>query len=180
MPIKITVYAAENFNEETNEFIAGDSHEVIFEHSLASLSKWESIWEKPFLSGDDRTPEEMVSYMECMVINDSSPDLLYLLTQEDVNNISKYINAKSTATWFSDSGANRPSLEVITAELIYYWMNVAKIPIECENWHLNRLITLIRVHSAKNEPPKKKSRAQLAAERNALNEKRLAELGTTG
>lgn len=179
--LELTVYEPELFDDEKQEFVQGKAHTLKLEHSLVSLSKWESIWEKPFLGSDDRTPEEVLSYVECMLVDcEFPPGFMSMIDETVMRTISDYINSKMTATWFSDNGSGRPNREIITAELIYYWMNVAKIPIECERWHLNKLITLIRVHSAKNEPPKKKSQSQLAAERRALNEKRLAEMGTTG
>lgn len=179
--LTITVRDPELFDDEKQEFILGKAYEVELEHSLASLSKWESIWEKPFLTDDKKTEEESLSYIECMIISPNPPpDFLQKLTQETVSEISAYVERKQTATWFSDNPTKTPRSQTITSELIYYWMNSCQIDIEAQYWNLNRLITLIRIHSSQNEPPKKKSQSQIAEERRRLNAKRLAEMGTTG
>lgn len=109
-----------------------------------------------------------------------SEEVLSKLTQENIVDINKYIEAKMTATWFSDAPGAPKTQAVITAELIYYWMVVFQIPFECEHWHLNRLFTLIRVCNIKQEKPKKMSRSELAARNRALNAQRKAQLGTSG
>lgn len=179
--LKITVpMGAEYFDEETDEFVFPDSIELELEHSLVSLSKWESTFEKPFLDGKERSTEETLAYIEMMVVTPNFPrGFAATLPESELRKILDYINAKQTATWFKED-KSRPSRETITTELIYYWMFSLQIPIECENWHINRLMTLLRVFNIKNEPPKKMSQAQAFQQQRELNAQRRAQLGTSG
>jgi hypothetical protein len=59
-------------------------------------------------------------------------------------------------------------------------MFTAGIPIECETWHLQRLITLIRVFDAKTQKPKKMNSTEAARQRAALVAKRREEFGSRG
>lgn len=173
------------FDDERQEFIEPESFTLELEHSLVSLSKWEASWEKPFLSSDKKTFEETLSYVKAMTLTPNVPPEVYTkLTDTHVEQINKYITAKMSATWFS---APKPSpgqgKEIITAEIIYYWMIALNIPLEWENRHLERLLTLIKVCNEKNAPPDKKkrmSRQELAESRRQLNEKRKAQLKTSG
>lgn len=179
--LTITVLGEESFDEEKEEFVYPEAFELQLEHSLVSLSKWESEFEKPFLDQTERTNEEVLGYIRAMILTPDVPEeALNKLSQENVDEINKYIDAKMTATWFNDVDKNRPSREVITSELIYYWMFTAGIPIECETWHLNRLITLIKVFSAKNEKPRKMTSAEAARHRAKLVEERRKKYGTRG
>jgi hypothetical protein len=151
------------------------------EHSLVSLSKWESIYEKPFLGPKEKTPEEILGYIEAMILNPKiPPGVLSRLSLENRDEISAYIDSRQSATWFRETTSPAHSREVITSELIYYWMISCNIPFECQNWHLNRLFTLIRVFNVKNTKPTKMSRGELAARNRALNEQRKTQLGTQG
>lgn len=179
--LTIIVPGIEFFDEEEQEFIEFEETILELEHSLISLSKWESKWEKPFLTDETKSNEEALSYIECMVVTpEFPPGVISRLSSENLDLVNDYIGAKMTATWFNDSGNAPKNRETITAELIYYWMTVFNIPFECEKWHLSRLFTLIRVCNAKNEKPKDRSPAEIAAERRRLNELRKRELGTTG
>lgn len=179
--LRITIPGEEYFNEEKNEFFTINDTALELEHSLASLSKWESVWQKPFLGSDTRTSEETLGYVKAMCLDPETPEEVFLrLEQKHFDQISAYIEDKQTATWFSDLHKQSPSREVITSELIYYWMFSLQIPLECENWHLNRLFTLIKVFNAKNSPPKKMSPAEIAARNRELNEQRKAKYGTKG
>lgn len=179
--LRITVSGNEVFNEDTQEFAAHGGTVLELEHSLASLSKWESQHEKPFLGKVEKTPEEVISYVRCMIVTpDFPPGVLSELSETNFEEINAYIDAKMTATWFNEEPGAPRSREVITAELIYYWMISFQIPLECQHWHLNRLFTLIRVCNFKNAKPKKMGRAEAAARQRTLNEQRKAQLGTKG
>jgi len=179
--LKITVPGDEAFDELNLEFTTQGDVVLELEHSLVSLSKWESIFEKPFLGNDDRTTEEMVGYVKAMTLTPEVPDAVFdKLSAENIAVINEYISAKMTATWFADEPGAPKTNQVITAELIYYWMTVFQIPFECEHWHLNRLFTLIRVCNIKSAKPKKMGRAEQAARNRELNAMRKKQLGTKG
>ncbi|QED11522.1 hypothetical protein PP914_gp032 [Arthrobacter phage Qui] len=173
----------EAYDERANEFIKSPEVELELEHSLVSLSKWEAIWEKPFLGTEAKSAEETMSYVHCMTLTpDIPPEITQRLTNDHLTQINKYIDAKMSATWFNERATQgRPkSREIITSELIYYWMIAHTIPFECQYWHLNRLFTLIKVCNAKNAPEKKMSKNEMLAQRNKLNAQRKAELKTSG
>lgn len=181
--LSITINAVELFDEASQEFIATDEVTLNLEHSLVSLSKWESFWEKPFLSDKEKTDEETIDYIKCMTLNEAvSPDVYLRLSNNNIQEISKYIDAKMSATWFNESNmrSGAPNREVITSEIIYYWMISLNVPFECQYWHLNRLLTLIKVCNHKNAPAKKMGRQELNARNRALNEARKAQLNTNG
>lgn len=173
--------SVEYFNDATQEFVSTESTKLQLEHSLVSLSKWESIWEKPFLGPETKTDEEAKSYVECMLMSDEVPEGVFEeLSDDNLQEVNAYINSRMTATTFNDDKVAGTSRLVITSELIYYWMFSLTIPIDCENWHLERLFALIKVFNAKNAPAKKTSRGDLAAKRRELNAQRKAQMGTTG
>lgn len=181
--LRISLRKREVFDEETLEFKTIEPRTLRLEHSLIALSKWESKWCKPFLTSSKtqkRTPEEMIDYIRCMSLDEIEPEDLLGLTQSDLNKISEYISLPMTATTFRDDPNARPSREVVTAEIIYYWMITLGIPFECQKWHLNRLMTLIKVCSIKNAPEKKMSKKQMLSQRNALNSARRRQMNTRG
>lgn len=179
--LTITVLGTELFDEESQEFTTEGDVVLELEHSLAALSKWESIWEKPFISKEPSSSEEVLSYIECMILTPNFPrGILSKLSQKNLAEVHAYLDAKMTATWFADMPASPQSTQVITSELIYYWMFTMQIPIECENWHLSRLFTLIRIFDAKSAKPTKMSAAAIAARNRELNRQRLKQLGTEG
>lgn len=178
--LKIVVPSREMFNEETNEFFVTKEQTLSLEHSLVSISKWESKWNKPFLGKEDKTFEQTIDYIKCMTLTQNVDPLVYTsLTRDNIEAINEYIAAPMTATWFSENQRSR-SREVVTSELIYYWMIALNIPFECQKWHLNRLMTLINVCSIKNAPPKKMSKREIMNRNRALNSARRKAKGTRG
>jgi hypothetical protein len=177
----IEVPMSEGFNESTQEFVV-KSFKLELEHSLVSLSKWESFFEKPFLGKEEKTPEETFWYIkEAMTLTpDVPPEVFARLTEDNVVAIDKYISAKMSATWFAEKKQQKHSRDVITAEVIYHWMITHNIWLECENWHLNRLLTLIRVCIEKNTQPKKMSKAEMLAQQRKLNAQRRSQFGSSG
>lgn len=180
--LTITVPEGEIYNEETNEFVYTKETTLRLEHSLVSISKWESKWKKPFLGKEQKTQQETRDYVKCMTTTQNVPDEVYLcLTANNYDEIGKYIEDSRTATWFSDN-TNRPTSEVVTSELIYYWMTAFNIPFECQKWHLNRLLTLIKVCGIKNQSHdnKKMSRSAILKQNAAINKARRARSGSKG
>jgi hypothetical protein len=177
----IRVLGDEHFNNETQEFFTVGDVVLELEHSLSSLSKWESKYEKPFLGLAEKSSEEVFDYIKDMLLTpDVPPEVLGRLSQENILAINNYIDAKMTATWFSEVPNGPKSRETITAELIYYWMIQFNIPWEAQYWHLNRLFTLLKVCNVKQAAPKKMSKSEIAARNRQLNEQRKAQMGTTG
>lgn len=178
--LEIIIPGLELYNEETNEFTCYDDVKLELEHSLVSISKWESKWCKPFLDGKDKSLDEIVDYVRCMTIsNNIESDVYDRLTEENLVVINEYIGRPMTATTFNNEKKST-GREIITSEIIYYWMVSFNIPFECQYWHLNRLLTLIKVCNVKNNPPKKMSQKEILARNKALNDARKRELGTRG
>lgn len=178
--LELTIPAREFFNEETGEFLATKQTVLVLEHSLISLSKWESKWKKPFISREPKTIEESIDYIRCMTIGKVDPLVYLSIDSEVLNTINAYIDDSMTATTFSSRNDKKGKQGKITAEILYYQMTALNIPFDCEKWHLNRLLTLIHVCALKNQPPKKMSKKALANHNTALNEARRQRLGTRG
>jgi hypothetical protein len=179
--LTLTVSGGELFDEATQTFLSTEDVTLHLEHSLLSLSKWESKFLKPFLSNSSKTTEEILWYIRCMIIdNNYNENCLLHLSQSNLEEINAYINSPQSATTFGSMPESRGRGEVITAELIYYWMVAFTIPITCETWHINRLFSLIRICNIKNSKPQKGNRNEIAARNRALNEQRKQQLNTTG
>ena len=179
--LRVTIPAIELWDESKEEFINTKGQTLQLEHSLVSLSKWESKWCKPFISKDTKTEEEELDYIRCMTITQNvDPDVYKFIPNDIRKEIKEYINAPMTATWFNEDKKGKYDSEQITSELVYYWMIAQNIPFECEKWHLNRLLTLIKVCNIKNQPPKKMSKKALMSRNAALNAARRKQLNTKG
>lgn len=178
--LELTTKRHEFFNENTNEFVTVPAAHLKLEHSLLSVSKWESKWKKSFISTKELTGEMLADYVECMTIGPKPDPLVYqFLDVRTANKIRDYINDPMTATTFHGS-QGKPSREIITSELIYYWMIDAGIPFECEKWHLQRLLTLIRVCNIKGSSGKKMSKRDIMKQNSALNAARRKASGSKG
>lgn len=179
--LQITIPAREMWDERNNEFVYTNEQTLQLEHSLISLSKWESKWNKPFLSKESKTYEETLDYVKCMTLTQKvSPEIYANLTDENMRDIQRYIEAPMTATTFSEEKNTKGNREIVTSELIYYWMIALGIPLECEKWHLNRLLTLVRVCNIKNSPPKKMGKNAIMSRNASLNASRRKRLNSKG
>ena len=182
--LQLVIPEVERYDELNNIFFTIPGKTLQLEHSLVSVSKWEAKWCKPFLSKEKMSTEETIDYIRCMTITQNvNPTVYQNIDGHIIDTVMKYIDAKMTATWFTEqnnkqiSGINK---EVITSEIIYYWMIALTIPFECQKWHLNRLITLIKVCNIKNAPKNKMGKKDLISRNKALNEMRRKEYNTTG
>lgn len=177
----IIVHPPEKWDEAKEEFVYGDPFSLRLEHSLVSISKWESTWKKPFLTDTPRTNLEALDYVRCMTLNEDVDPIWYTrLSDENLSDIKQYIEDEMTATTVTlhhEKGGYKP---VITSEVIYYLMLSYNIPFECQHWHLNRLLTLIKVCQAKNSPKKKLSERELLERNRAMNEARLKQFNAKG
>lgn len=177
----IVPLSPEGWDEQKQEFVEPKTKILQLEHSLISLSKWESKWCKPFLTNADKSYEETLDYIKFMTLTPNvNPEVYDYISMENMRDINNYIGAPMTATTFSEDRNGKPSREIITSELIYYWMITLNIPFECQKWHLNRLLTLIRVCNVKNAPPKKMSKRDIISRNAALNAARRKQLNTKG
>lgn len=175
------VVGDEGFNEDTKEFVLMNPVSLSFEHSLVSLSKWESEFNKPFLTTQGHTVEEVLGYIRSMLLTpDVTSETIDKLTPADYQKLQEYINSPQSATTFGRMPKGHGPSEIITSELIYYWMVAFTIPFECETWHLSRLFNLIRICNIKNSKPEPQNTREAAMERDRINKERRARLGTRG
>ena len=182
--LKITIPGTEYFDEALNEFVTRGDVDLELEHSLASLSKWEEKHQILFMGKDEKTPTQILDYVRCMTLTPNVPDeVYYRLSDENQSAINAYMTQSATATKIFDPFA-KPTpgkqAETPSAELLYYYMIALNIPLECQYWHLNKLITLIKLTNLKSSPPKKMSKQELGNWMREQNAKRLAEQQTTG
>ena len=178
--LQVTIPEAEYFDSEKNIFIYIKQQILTLEHSLVSISKWEQKWNKPFMETDIKTHEESKDYIKCMTLTQNVDPIIYDYIPESIyREIDAYISAPMTATKFREDN-NSKNKEIITSELIYYWMITLGIPFECRKWHLNTLIALIKVCEIKNTPPKKMSKNEIMSRNAELNAKRRAAMHSKG
>lgn len=180
--LEIRVPGSEYYDEKRDLFIQVEPAILTLEHSLLSISKWESKWHKPYLTKDRKTGKEIIDYIRCMTLTQNVNPLIYNnLTEKNLQDILAYIENPMTATTFMElPGGKKRSNQIITSEIIYYWMLVYNIPFECQKWHINRLLTLVRVCNIKNEPKQNMPQNEWAAQRRELNAKRRAALNSKG
>ena len=179
--LKITIPARELFDEKTQTFLTTKEQTLQLEHSLVSLSKWESKWCKPYFTNEEKTLEETIDYIKCMTITQNvDPKIYNFLTQDNIKEINEYIGAPMTATTFNNNNQRGNSSEVVTSELIYYWMISLTIPVEFQKWHLNRLLTLIRVCNVKNAPTKKMAKGDVMRQYASVNAARRKQFNSRG
>ena len=178
--LELRVPDREAFDDATQMFITTKATTIRLEHSLVAISKWESRWKKPFLSRADKTIEETLDYIRCMTISQNvDPNIYYVLTNAEISEINAYIEDEKTATTFSND-TPRNSRQIVTSELIYYWMAAYGLPVEAQKWHLSRLMTLIRIASIENAPKKKMSKRAIMSQNKSLNAARRKALGSKG
>lgn len=181
--LQIALPAIEGWDEEKEEFvILAKEQKLALEHSLVSLSKWEMKWHKPFLTKESKTIEETLDYIRCMTLTQNvNPEVYNRIQNEHIDQVNKYIEDSMTATWFREDEKGTRNKEIITSEVIYYWMIALNIPVNFEKWHLNRLLTLIRVCNENNKPKKQKTGGrEFLSRRRALNNARKKKLNTKG
>lgn len=171
--LQITIPPTAYFDEKTDAFISTKEQVLQLEHSLVSLARWESKWCKPFIGQEDRTTEECTDYIRCMTMTQNVDPLVYSNIPPSIFEVvNKYIEAPMTATWFSDRKKGPKNREILTAEIIYYWMIALNVPFDCQKWHLNKLLALIRVCNEKNAPQKKMGKKDIYSQNRALNDAR--------
>ena len=185
MPLVLNVptETEEIWDPVSNEFVLCNPQKIVMEHSLVSISKWEAKWHKPFLDEGFATQEQLMDYLRCMTITQKVDDVVFKYIAASpslMDQITNYISDPMTATWFSEDKTTKKSREKMTSELIYYMMVAYNIPSDYQKWHLNRLLTLIRICSIKNAPPKKMSKSELRNSNRALNAARRKRLGSKG
>lgn len=179
--LSITIPATEQWDESKQEFVTTKEATIQLEHSLVSLSKWESKWHKPFLSKTEKTLEETIDYIRCMTITQNvDPKIYYCIPKDAYEQINNYIENPMSATTFREDKTHVGSREIITSEVIYYWMVALNIPFECQKWHLNRLLNLVKICNIKSQPQKKMSRRELLSQNSTLNAARRKQLNSNG
>lgn len=181
--LNLTIKKQSLYNEKENRFYdVKEDVNLELEHSLLAISKWESKWHVPFLEKKEKTREQVIDYVRCMSLDPNiSSVVFYGLSNEQLQAVSEYINDPMTATTITNyNQSSRGKAEIVTSELIYYWMNECNISKECETWHLNRLLRLIEITSIKRQPEKKMPKRGVMAQNRALNAARRAKSGSRG
>lgn len=179
--LRIDIEGSEQWDERTETFIETKPIQLMLEHSLLSISKWESKWKKPFLGRVEKSREELLDYIRCMTLTRNVPDEVYTgLTIDAINRIADYINDPMTATTFHNLGSRGGNGENVTSEIVYYWMVLFGVPFECEKWHFSRLVTLLEVCAVKNKPARKMSKREIMSRNASLNAARRAKLNSKG
>lgn len=178
----VTVPETELYDEVNEEFITLKPVTLKMEHSLLSISKWEALHHKAFLTGKKHTEDETIDYIKCMTIGDVDDSVYDRLTTENLRDILDYVDSSKTATYVPRDRIEGKTAETTTSEVLYYDMFTCGIPIECERWHLSKLLALIHVFSVKNKPAGKRtmSNRELARRNSALNAARRKKYNSKG
>lgn len=161
----------------------GDRKVVLrFEHSLLSLSKWESEFKVPFMTTRTKTPTEMFRYFECMLVPpEDDPSLVILLKPEDLETLSNYINESRTASSVPEDGKKQYDNEIVTSELIYFWLTAMRIPFHpTETWHVSRIVMLVQITGYKQQPAKRRRPREVMSDMIKENERRKKLFNTSG
>lgn len=179
--LRIVIPATESFDDSKNEFVYFKEQVLQLEHSLVSISKWESKWCTPFYAKREKTMEETIDYIKCMTITQNVNDDVYLrLTRSNIEQVLAYIEAPMTATTVTKQKSQKSNRENVTSELVYHWMIDLGIPFECQKWHINRLLTLIDIRNIKTQPPKKAGKRETVNQYAMLNEARRKQFNSRG
>lgn len=184
--LTIIIPQSEGFNEITSEFITIPETRLNLEHSLISISKWESKWHKAFLKDNNKTPEEMLYYIKCMTLNKNVDESVYnFLNHDHINKITNYMKDRQSAAYLNEAGekmlsGKSASGDVLTSDLIYYMMFSLRIPMECQKWHINRLLILIHIFNVKNSAGKKLNKRSILSSNAAINASRRKKYNTRG
>lgn len=178
--LKLDIPEIELYDETKQEFVTIAPFSLSLEHSLVSISKWESKWHKAFLENNNKTTEELKDYVRCMTLTQNvKPEFYDYVPNDIIDKINTYIDDPMTATTINSGQNKGPGRQIITSELIYYWMIQLGIPFECQKWHINRLLILIQVCSIKNDP-KKMSKRDIYSQNRSLNAARRAAMKSRG
>lgn len=185
MPFQFKIKAGELWDELNEEFISIPADKtIVIEHSLLSISKWESKWHKIYL--DDKlkmSHEETLDYIRCMTLTQNvDPNYYRLVDNSTLSEIQEYMNNPYSATFFNEipNGHSTKRSEKISSEVLYYYMFKLGIPKDCEKWHINRLQNLIRIFSIKDAPDQKMNKRQTSDYYRKLNAQRRAQFKTKG
>lgn len=178
--LELTIPTTKMFNEQTGEITVLGGGTIKLEHSLAAISKWEAIVKKPFLEQESMTAQQLLLYIKCMSEDTIDDKILAGITDKNIEDISDYISDSMTATWFKEDHKKTGGKRIVTSELIYYWMATVGIPFECDKWHFNRLMTLIRIAGEEQKPSEKMDKKALAKRNRSLNAARRAKMHSRG
>lgn len=181
MPLKLQISKHEGYNYNTEEFFSVDPQEVVLEHCLLAVARWEAKWKKPFFGEQEKTTTELLSYFSCMIMNDADENFVIALSQEQIDQIGNYIKEEQTATTITHKNQPPKSNEGLSSELLYYYLTQVPAPWDiCERWHMSRLLKLLEIASIKSQPDKKMSTKDWGSKQSMLNKARRAARGSLG
>lgn len=182
--LHITIPGKENWDSVKEEFIYEEDAELYLQHSLVTVAEWEARWKISFLDTDNKTPEQITDYIKIMTINQNEVDdsVYKRLTKENLDEINRYLKDEMSATTITDHGTPESNgrNEIITAEIVYYWMFSHNVPVEFENWHFNRLITLLKTCNIKSNPDNKMTKQETAKMYAEMNKARRQKYNSKG